>query len=409
MIVLVKNVGSNDLIFRQVQPIVILDYTRSDEQWTKAEIAAAVKATARGIVRALPPIVYSLDYKMSYTHTGIAYGDSIKTTFTATISNPPLDLVSLLNISQFTSQENIEALKRTVNSIIDPQIVFPQGKFFIKSPLTDPTQVRTPETISRPFIIYSTPFNFDQTRTNSTLTLRGAAFDSMVMRLQFAVNLDKAKPLAGQIEAALRSRDITPVFPPEFDGVFPAVSRYYAPAPLDDILGEICLDNKISFSNDTEGFIRFVSLNPDDPPPDNIVNRFTFRNSVPGSKCIASFSLSNYTTCEFEAEATEIRLFNSVAVHDDSDSPGLFGNLTKIPTKSNTVQLPSIGSFSITGKNAEKYPGYRFYVQEYTYIDSRDRTSVRITGSNNWITSSFKIDSILENAIYKNAANGLGV
>ena len=144
---------------QKFQPIVIIDYTRSDEQYSAKQIAdfvgkAAPKPTAAqftplvsslpgtGIFSVfipsikptlLPAKIYSLDYSMSFTHRGLTYGDSLKTEFYATIKNAPTELVSLLNIQQYTSEQNITALKRAINNVLDPQVKFPTGKFFIKT------------------------------------------------------------------------------------------------------------------------------------------------------------------------------------------------------------------------------------------------------------------------------------
>lgn len=397
----------------EVQPVVILDYTRSDEQWTQDEIKAFVKTckpdispvaanppsesslvSAFGLFGAtftpqiLEPKIYSLDYSMTYTHQGVSYGDSLKTSFIANIKNAPMELIGLLNIRQYTSQQNIDALKLAIGNVIDPQVLFPSGAFVINDGKI---------TIYRKFIIFSTPFNFDARRVNSSLTLKGGAFDSMVIRLQFACDIKKDEPLIEQIAGQLTKQGYTTVtFPISLASRMPAVAKYYDPAPLDTILGQICLDNNLLFDRENKSIL-FQSTSPDAPPPPDNIEKFSFANYVPGSKMISTFSLNNYASCEFEAEISDVKLYSSVAVYDDSltslkenggKEASLFANLTKL------ASAP-----------INKIDGYRFYIQEYSYFDSRDKTSMTIKGTNNWLVSNFKLDTLLENAIYKNELN----
>jgi hypothetical protein len=381
------------------EPIVIVDYTRSDEQWSPSQISKYVKQLGTPLNGPISSNIttYSLDYAMAYTHNGISYGDSLKTKFTATIRNAPISLVNLLNIKQYTSQQNIEALKSVVNAVIDPQVQFPQGGFVIRSAANSKGEY---ETITRRFIIYSSPFDYDQKSRNSTLILNGAAFDNMVMRLQFAVDIKANQPLFTQIKTALAKKGITAkTDSPTLPTRLPAWAKYYTPAPIYDIISEICVDNNIAFDPEKDPTYIFQDLSPSSPPPQSVKQRYCFQNYVPQSKIMATFKPDNYTSATWEGEVYNAELFTSVAVYDDSFSqgvdstgnvtPGVFSTYTKIPNAAVT-----------TGSN--KIDGYRFYIQSYTYYDSRDKTSLTITGTNNWLISIMRIDSLLENAIYKN-------
>jgi len=375
-----------------VDPIVILDYTRSDEQYSLAQItryvfSLGIQAAKGKTVNIQNLKTYSLDYSMVFSHSGINYGDSLKTKFTATILNAPMELIGLLNIKQYISEENINALSTALNKIIDPQAFFPTGAFVIK-PNSNSTDI-----ISRTFMLFSTPFNFDTRRLNSTLELHGSEFDSMVMRLKFSVNINKQTPLLSQLKTIFGAQGFTvnvdPQSVPVLSSLVPVVDRYYPPSTINSVMDEVCRDNSIAHVTDSDSKTIFLqALRPNTAPRDG-TKIFTFNNYVPGSNVISGFSLQNYATCNFEAEAVDVKLFESVRVYDDSFNPGQFDNLRKLP------EVIPVGKARLNG--------YRFYVLEYSYQDSRVKTSVSIRGSNNWLISNFKLDVFLENKVYQGA------
>lgn len=368
-------------IFNTYQPVVLVDYTRSDEQWTSDEIRNYVNFfTPEDSKGLLPTTIYSLNYTLEYNHTGINYGQSLKTHAVIVVTNPPIELVTLLNIQQFTSQQNIDSLTQATRSVIDPEVKFPQGGCVIKQTNGDP--------ITRRFIVYSTPYQPDAKRVNSTLTIHGGSFDSMVMRLRFAVNIVKTQPLLTQLNAILTQYGFT-VISFGVDALNPVLAKYYAPATIEQILQEICTDNNIAFDIRDKQVI-LQSLSPNSPPPQEIIEQFNFANYVQNSKLISTFVLSNYTTCDFEVEPFNPILYSSVAVYDDSFQEGLFANLVTIS-----------GRVARSGRSV--IPSYRFYILAYKIIDNREKTSIVITGTNNWLISTFKLDKFLEAAVYKNA------
>ncbi len=368
-----------------VDPIVIIDYTRSDEQYSEAQIMRYVSslgvqaAKGKGINTANLKI-YSLDYACSFTHSGINYGDAIKTKFQATIENAPMSLVGALNIKQYISEENINSLSNASRSIIDPEVFFPTGAMVIK------TNSNSTDTITRTFMLYSTPFNFDSRRLNSSLILQGADYDSMVIRLQFAVSLKKNTPLVSQLSTILSGQGYTVNSDDSLTSTFPVVERYYPPAPINAVISEVCRDNNLAYRiNSDEKTIYIKSLSPSDKP-DRYGNGMCFNGYVTGAKIMSSFSLQNYASCTFEAEAFDAELFESLTVYDDSMTEGQFANLRQMP-----------GVYMAGSVPVKKY---RFYVLEYTYTDNRYKTSVTIRGTNNWLINNFKLDSFLENKIY---------
>lgn len=375
MIVLFKSVSPTI-----TQPIVIIDYTRSDEQYSDIEIGVWVNVFAPlDAATILKPVVYSLDYTATFTHSGMNYGNSLKQTFEASIINAPVELVKLLNIEQYASQQNISALSNALNNVIDPQVIFPTGGILFKG--LDGSK------IYRKFMVYSTPYDFDSRRINSTLKIKGSHFDSMVMRLQFAINIKKSIPLLGQIEGVISKAglSINGQSYVTLASFMPVVDKYYSPMPLNASLDEICRDNNLAYDNNN-GVLSFVSLSPNSPPSQVVKNKFSFLNSVPNTKMISSFSLNNYVSCEMESDIYDPELFSSITVFDDSRTDGkLFSNMVKSPD-------------ILSG-----FQGYRFYVQEYSLHDSRDKTSAITKGTNNWLLNNFKLDHLLENKIYQGA------
>lgn len=377
-----------------LDPVVICDYTRSDEQYSIPQIQTFVNSLGilqnpgKVILPVNPLNIFSLDYKMMYSHGGAEYGDSLKTKFTCQIVNPPQKLVSLLNIKQFGSSENIETLSNTLTtSILDPRIQFPTGGFVIKPN----SNARNTATIKRTFMVYSTTFNYDERRTNAFLTINGASFDSMVIRLEFSANIDKDLPLIPQIQRVAASSQLRVTSSPLLASLSPVVSKYYPPQPAAKLINAICQDNNLMSDFDsTERTITIKSLTPNSASliPLEIL---CFNGQVPGALIMNQFALQNYYSCDVEAEAFDATLFDYVTVFDDTRTRGQFANLNKIP-------IPVI-----VGSN--KIDGYKFYVLQYSYEDSRAKTTIKFRGTNNWLLSNMKLDNFLEAKIY----SGLGV
>jgi len=376
-----------------IQPIVIVDYTRSDEQFSPVQIVKySNKLASKGEWAIRPPKIFSLDYECEYTHSGITYGNALKTQFSAAIRNAPTELIKLLNIEQYSSQQNLEILRKAINNIIDPKIIFPTGVVVLKG--------LNKEVITRNFIVYSTPYNFDNLRVNSFLNLKGAAYDSMVIRLKFDAYIYRNQTLMSQLATILAKQEISIDLSSSDDliTISPKFDKYYAPQPVNNLLVEVCTDNNLTFVNENDS-VKFISLSPDSPPNQLIKQNFTFRNSVANSKMISSFSLNNYVSCEFETEMFDPELFSSVHVYDDTDSSIINTGGVESSLFSNLSKSPGIG----------KYSAYRFYVQEYTLHDSRYKTTAKIKGTNNWLLNNFKLDHMLEYKIYSTILNPTAV
>lgn len=365
------------LIVNQFQPVVLIDYTRSDENYSPSEIKAHVKNLKPDAAQFLAPEkIYSVDYTAAFSHEGVVYGDALRTQFTATVKNPPTDLVSLLNVKQIVSNQNLNALDAAVSRVINSQVVFPYGAILFK----DPNNLKS-KPIVRKFIVFATPITADQRRTQTTLTIRGGGFSDAVMNLNFTISLNRSDTLQAQLRAALEPLGFKVLFNALRTRV-PAVAKYYTPKPLAKILQEIGVDNNI-ISVLGDKVVYFYSASPKEPPPDDIKSSFSFNNSVDNTKLISNFGLNNYVSVDYLSEIFDVELFSSVRVYDDSGSSTLFSNLS-----------------SIHGDVKRGFKAYRFYVQGYTLTDSRFETSARVTATNNWLVSVVKLDTLFEAKVY---------
>ncbi len=368
----------------RVQPIVVFDATRSDDVYTVKQIESYTsKWLGKFSGRELPAgasytresiLTFSLDYDNAFTHNAIALASSLKARFSATIRNVPGDLVSLLKIDQYTTQQNITALERVINNVVNSQVSFPAGVAIYKYGST---------IVERSFTVYSTPYNSNGRLESTTLQIFGASYTDIVMKLNFAVSLTKRgeETLAQQLAKYEDTLGYKIVF---LSGKLrrPVVEKYYEPMPVNKLIAEICKDNNMGFSV-LDGTIYFYALSPKEVPPGGIVQYFSMRNSEPQALMCTPLLLTDYATADFTCELHNPVLFSSVGVFNDSGSPTLFTNLSKE-----------------TKKPGARSDLYKFYVLAYTLNDGRAPTTVRYTATNNWLLSYIKLDAILENKIY---------
>jgi len=376
-------------------PVVVVDYTRTDDQWSFAEIQeqvanAGVELLGGQFNPVSPSDGYALDYAVNFRHSGVNIGTALKTSVNIVVSNAPATMVGLMNIQQLVGAESATSLENAVAKVVDPQNQFPVGLFIFK--YTDVAGYS--QKISRRFMVYGTSFNFDARRINSKLEIRAAGFDSVVMRLALAVSMDKKLPILGQLTQALSSttlRDYQISFDPVSRGALPpVVDRYYPPATLNKVLADFCQDNGLFFDIDeTTKKIVFKSTSSSAPPTvTDLPPNLCFRNRVPASALIATFSVQDYSTVTMATEVLDVNLFDPVDVYDDSDAKGLFSNFRK------------------SGLPYKDIEGYRFFVMEYSLTFSAHTTALTIRGTNNWLVSNFKLDTLFEPAVYKGLANG---
>lgn len=373
-----------------VTPLVVLDYTRSDDQWSDSEIREQVQTAGNmlNLENSFPEpfTVFSLNYVVAFRHTAVNMGDALKTSVNLSISNAPAALSSLINVKQIVGQESAISLQDATAKIVDAQNEFPQGVFIFNFP--GPAGIM--QKIARKFVVYGTAFNFDAKRVNSTLEVRAASFDSMVMRLALKMDINKKAPLFDQIQKAIAILKYSVTCTEAIGNLIPVIARYYPPAPLNKILANVCRDNAIFFDIDEDKkIVHLQSLKSENTPSDFFPQNFCFRGYYPGADLISTFSVQDYATASFSTEIADIGLFDSVIVWDDSDAEGLFANF----------------------RSGEPYGlravlSYLFYVLEYELHWSSYESKLVIRGTNNWLISNFKLDTLFENAVYAGAGAG---
>lgn len=367
------------------KPIVIVDYTRSDEQYNQTEIKKEVMKAGKTLGKQ-PNILnletFSLNYRLTYNHSGVNPSSSLKTTCTIEIDNAPSILVNLINIKQYTKQQSALSLESAVKDIIDPQVSFPAVAIVLRNG----SNTNKNPSIMRNLIVYSTGFNFSDRQSTSSLVLNCASMSSMVIGLNFAVNVQTTKPLVTQIKSVFASSKYTFTVDASLKSLKPKVEKYYAPATMNNILSEIAIDYGLFIDiDDDKKTINIKSLNPKDKPKATMMKTFCFRGMVPNAKIISNFSVQDYSTAVFETEIEDIKIFDSILIYDDSKANKNFENFIE---------------YKIPYKNIK---AYQFYLQEYHYSDSRIQTTLKMVASNNWVVSNFKLGAFLEGAIYKDA------
>lgn len=364
-------------------PVVVLDYTRSDDQWSEREIRQKVGQAGMLLglgVDAAALSIFSLTYSVRYKHSGIALADALKTTVDITIKNAPPALSSLINVRQIVGQESALSLEAATKKVIDAQNQFPQAVWFFN--VTAPGGITT--TIAKKFMVYKTSFNFDAKRINSTLVAAGASFEDMVMRIRMNIVLTKQSFLVDQLQTALASSGYQVT--PSDTGIAhhtPVLERFYPPAPINKLLASVCLDNGLWFDLDeTNKKIKIQSLNSASPPKTALPKIYSFRGTPPGQYILSTFSVADYATARFATELTGIELFDTVRILDDSNARGLFDNFRSEPQAIRKLLL------------------YSFYVLMYEYSVSSTESVLNVVATNNWLLSNFKLDTLFENAVY---------
>lgn len=369
-----------------VNPIAVVDYTRSDDQYSNTQILRKAltvgSEVTRSFVNGAALQVFSLSYLIQYRHSGVALGDSLKTACEISIENAPGELASLINLQNVTGQESVLSLQNATTKVLDAEVEFPYAAIILKS---GPGLLDTD--IVRSFIIYGVNYNYDTRRVNNLLALKGAGYDSMVIRLRLAVDLKKSLPLIAQLNTAFASSGYKVTGDPTILLSTPVVDRYYPPATIDNILNAVCKDNGVYYDlDDNNKTITIKSLAKSDVPRDFFNTKFCFRGAYPGANIISSFNVKDYATVVFEAEIADVDLFDTVTVYDDSGTDGLFDNFRKNV------------AFFLSGTKV--IWSYDFYILQYEYMDNRNKTSVRITATNNWLVSNFKLDNFFEASVY---------
>jgi len=382
-----------------ITPVVLIDSLRSDDRFGTSEIAALVeskipkKLSGRLLNK---PEIYSVEYSATYSITGVNPGDSWRSRFFGLVFNPPGALISLFSPQYFVEQESMEALTAVVQRVVNPQKTIVYASMIVRG---------IKGVVGREFVAYAAQHSPLSASTDTKLTISGAGFDDIIITAKKAVNIDQKTPLFKQLEKLLAPTPCT--FAKGADKTALPISKIFRPAmPLNEILGEVCLQNQLSFKFEDGGYVFHDTRTKGAPTaPPVIEGAFT------GSKplMIYNFALSDYTLGQFSADVFDIKLFSSMTITNDIGS-AVFTGLNKVasppPAVDNTPLISDTGlNFNVLAARLTKKPAdkYNFYILAYDLIDGRDTKQLKITATNNWLISQAKVAALLENQVYKAA------
>lgn len=382
-----------------ITPIVLIDSLRSDDRFGTEEIAtlAAVSLPKKLAGQRLNKAeIYSVEYSATYSITGVNPGDSWRSRFFGLVFNPPGALISLFSPQYFVSQESMAALTDVIQRIVNPQKTIVYAVMCVRG---------IKGIVGREFVAYAAQHSPLSASTDTKLTISGAGFDDIIITAKKAVNIDQKTPLFKQLEKLLAPTPCT--FAKGADKTALPISKIFRPAmPLNEILGEVCLQNQLSFKFEDGGYVFHDTRTKGAPtaPPET-------EGAFTGSKpiMIYNFALSDYTLGQYSADVFDIKLFSSMAITNDIGS-AVFTGLNKIasppPAVDKTPLISDTGlNFNVLASRlATKPPDkYKFFILAYDLIDGRDTKQLKITATNNWLISQAKVAALLENQVYVSA------
>lgn len=379
-----------------VTPIALMDSLRSDDRFGVAEINALAKSQIPKKLKGRPLLkaeIYSVEYSATYSITGVNPGDSWRSRFFGLVFNPPGALISLFSPQYFVSQESMAALTDVIQRVVNPQTTIVYAVMIVRG---------VNGIVGREFVAYSGQHSPLSSSTDTKLTISGAGFDDVVITAKKAVLIDQKTPLFEQLKKLLAPAKC--VFGEGADVNALPISKIFRPAmPLNEILGEICLQNQLSFKFE-DGIYTFQDTRTKGAPLAPPIAEGAFLGSKP--IMIYNFALSDYTLGQFSADVFDIKLFSSMTVTNDIGS-AMFDGLNKVasppPAGDKSPLISDVGidlgqlARLVTKKPADKY---NFFILAYDLIDGRDTKQLKITATNNWLISQAKVAALLENQVY---------
>ena len=374
-------------------PIVIIDAMSSDDRYSKIQIQKAVKdntptldstdanrSLLLGIAMMEDPQVFSCEYSCQFEHVGIPVG--FKTRFSAMLKSPPALLVSAFSPTFLTSTQSVQQLADALSTIPNAQVNITYAAMVISSGDMD-------KPISRQFLVYAAPLFPDPYGTTTTMMLSGAFIDDVMIKSASFIQLDKKSSLKSQLEIFLSNQN--PPLVGNFDNAPnvndpPATEKLLPVMKLYDLISEICLQNKMLFTKDGLT-VTFYGQDQASAPKDLSYDpqEFSFLGSA--GTLAWGLGLENYTNIKFKSVIFDCKLLRKITIYNDIKS-AFFEGLSQSPA-----------ALTVNIDNA-----YDAWVIRYILKWSRSESICEVTASNNWLMAQFRIDGLLETAIYANAA-----
>lgn len=393
-----KSNGSTSTVAESaITPVVIIDAMSSDDRFTTTEITKVVYDNAPNLNTSSPNKfstainkiqIFSCEYTAQFEHAGIPLGASIKTRFSGTLKSPPALLVDAFSPKFLTSSQDVDQLANALSLIPNAQTNIVYAAMVFKN--------ISGKNITRQFIVYAAPLFPDPYGTTTTMILSGALIDDVMIKTATFCQIDKKSILKNQIEAVLSAQN--PPLVGNYDNApqaleIPVTEILLKPMKLFDLLSEICLQNKMLFTIDyAKSKVMFYGQGQDNAPKS--LNYEPQKFSFLGSEGSIAWGLGveNYTNVKFRTSIFDCKIFNKVIIYNDINS-AFFGGLTKNPKLSTTLKTTT--------------DTYDAWIIRYIIRWSRQESICEVTASNNWLMAQFRVDALLETAIYSSAAVNL--
>ena len=365
-----------------IVPVVIIDAMSSDDRFSKKDILIAVNANAPDKQILKSPQVYSCEYTAQFEHIGIPIG--IKTRFSGILKSPPALLVESFSPTFLTSTESVQQLADALSTIPNGQSNITYAAMVILTASTEPA--------SRKFILYSAPMFPDPYGTTTTMALSGALIDDVMIKTASFLQLDKKTSLRMQLDKFLASQN--PPLIGNYDNApqandFPATEKLLPVMKLRDLIGEVCLQNKMIYNmDDSKNTVTFYGQGQSSAPTLLLGDKpqeFSFLGYA--GVMAWGLGLENYTNIKFNSAIFDCKLLRKITIYNDINS-AFFGGLSKSPFMN----------------PASKIDSYDAWVIRYMMKWSRSESICEVTASNNWLMAQFRVDGLLESAIYSAAA-----
>jgi hypothetical protein len=361
-------------------PVVVIDAMSSDDRFSTTEIQKAVWSNAPDESSLKSLQVYSCEYSVQFEHIGIPIASALKSTFSATIKSPSADL-----ILAFAPTFNNSA--SSISQMSDPNFKIPN----VKTNITYSAMVvkgAGGNTISRKFIVYAAPLYPDPYGTLVTMFLQGAMIDDILIKSTVAVQIDKKTSFKSQMDKFLGK--LKPPMTANYNYMphpndMPATEKIFPPMKLNNLLSELCLQNNLVYTIDySKNVVNFYGAGQESAPEaiDYSIPEFSFQGSI--GYMAWGLGVENYANIKFKSAIFDCKLFQKITIYNDIKS-AFFGGLVKSPP-----------SLSVNINNA-----YDAWVIRYVIKWGRNESICEVTASNNWIMSQFRVDGLMETAIYE--------
>jgi hypothetical protein len=363
-------------------PVVIADMTDSSDRWSVAEIwVQALLNMPDGVVAINQPSVYSCKYNYGLQHNGVPLGAALKMTLDATVSSPPAGLVAQVSIDYVSSAQSVDRMS-------DALVKFANPEFKVMTAVV--IERAGSSIIHRSFLAFSVILQPDTYGTNTTLIIRAASFDDMLIKSELAYQFDTTRPLSVQLSELAAKADYTCTFDASFGSyLVPVSGRLFPPSTLPKILDEICLQNKIIYKITVVNTYKIISFYSQNAAPEAATvaesnYKFSFLGHV--GALLWGVGVENYANVKFKTPIFDAVLFDKITIYNDSQS-ALFQGFKKSGVR--------------VGKAIPD--SYDVHIIRYAMARSDSELCCEVTATNNWLLAQTRIDGILESKIFSGA------